>query len=448
MSAHVLYFVQARKQQELELMNLPFILMSLCILLTHAGSNLANTYYDYKHGNDTLEHSDDRAIVEKKVPPRMVLCLSLALLATATGCYIMAAQHMDGGANGKLLMCGLAGTLLGFFYTADPCSLKSHGLGDIVVFVCFGIIPMQAISISVVGDWNSDVLIFSVIPGMLACAILHANNVRDRAADRKAGCFTIAQLFSDDANFRVYLGMLLGSYAYALCLAVYYQHLRIDIVLVAFPWASMLLQDCRVGLRHAQHHALLPQLTAQHNLLFTTLLCMSLMHPIFLGRFLLAALFYMGGCQNVLMFSYNQHLVHEKLNCFLPFWGLKIPLRLAQVAYGSATLSQTVMSVLFIFGYQAQFMAKLLLAWLVLITLTVHNFWTVKDETVPRFMLTTAHSLKENGGGDGRPVGATTKPRVLSSIPTFPTEYDNEFVHFFKNMCTIGGFVLFIEGGL
>merc|ERR1719183_517785 len=126
---------------------------------------------------------------------------------------------------------------------------------------------MQAISIVVVGDWDRDVFLFSLIPGMLACAILHANNVRDRAADRKAGCFTIAQLFSDDTNFRVYLGMLLGSYAYALCLAVYYQHLRIGIVLVAFPWASMLLQDCRVGLRHAQHHALLPQLTAQHNLL-------------------------------------------------------------------------------------------------------------------------------------------------------------------------------------
>ena len=88
-------------------------------------------------------------------------------------------------------------------------------------------------------------------------------------------------------------------------------------------------------------------------------------------------------------------------------------------------------------------MAKLLLAWLVLITLSIHNFWTIKDETVPRFMLTTAHSLKEDGSG--RTVVATAR---VSSIPTFPTEYDNEFVHFFKNMCTIGGFVLFIEGGL
>ena len=90
-------------------------------------------------------------------------------------------------------------------------------------------------------------------------------------------------------------------------------------------------------------------------------------------------------------------------------------------------------------------MAKLLLAWLVLITLTVHNFWTIKDDTVPRFMLTTAGSLKKDDGG--KPA-VTASTRGISSVPTFATEYDNEFVHFFKNMCTIGGFVLFIESDL
>ena len=82
-------------------------------------------------------------------------------------------------------------------------------------------------------------------------------------------------------------------------------------------------------------------------------------------------------------------------------------------------------------------MARILLAWLVLITLTVHNFWTITDDAVPEYMLTRPKSLK-----------AGSKRGRVDGVPTFPTKYDNEFVHFFKNICTMGGFVLFIEGGL
>ena len=58
-------------------------------------------------------------------------------------------------------------------------------------------------------------------------------------------------------------------------------------------------------------------------------------------------------------------------------------------------------------------------------------------------MLTTAYSLKKDDKDD-----KSAEKASVSSIPTFATEYDNEFVHFFKNMCTIGGFVLFIESDL
>jgi len=137
------------------------------------------------------------------------------------------------------------------------------------------------------------------------------------------------------------------------------------------------------------------------------------------------------------MFTYTKMIVAHKLNRCLPFWGVAIPLWLAQVSFVSAIAIQICASVMFILGLNAQLMARILLGWLLCITVTVHNFWTITDDSVPGYMLTTARSLKK-GAKPTRPVG----------IPTFPTKYDNEFVHFFKNVCTLGGFVLFIEGGL
>ena len=81
-------------------------------------------------------------------------------------------------------------------------------------------------------------------------------------------------------------------------------------------------------------------------------------------------------------------------------------------------------------------MCQLLLCWIVPVTFIVHDLWTIAHDH-------PAHHKGEQGekGEIGEPSFATR------NVPIFPTEFDNEFVHFFKNVGMIGGLVFYLEVG-
>lgn len=85
-----------------------------------------NTWYDFRKGVDTAATSDDRALVDRAVTPRAVALTAAALYAV--GAVIGAYYASVLGA--PIAVLGLLGGALGFFYTADPLSLKFLGLGD------------------------------------------------------------------------------------------------------------------------------------------------------------------------------------------------------------------------------------------------------------------------------------------------------------------------------
>ena len=76
----------------------------------------------------------------------------------------------------------------------------------------------------------------------------------------------------------------------------------------------------------------LPQRIAQHNLVFCTLLVMGLSEPMFLARVLIGCLFYLGGVNNVIMWSYNVHLVHMKLSNVFGGPGI-VPQAVSRIAF-------------------------------------------------------------------------------------------------------------------
>ena len=335
-----------------------FALCAAGVLSLHFAANLTNTYYDYVRMVDTKEYADDRALVDSHLAPRTVLGL-------AGVCFVAAAASAAGiaaVAGAAVVPVAALAIALGFLYTGGPfgLSLKKLGLGDVTIFAMFGPLLMLGVCVALTAAGGAEaagaeaarveaarnvVLLYSFPMGMLAMAILHANNARDMAADAGAGIATVAQLLGQRGSFVLYALQLLAAYATTLYLLhrdYPNEPWRLVPVLCAAPWALYLLRRFRFDDGRAEAAAAatgaplprispstrldgllaeLPQRTAQHNLFFTSLLLLTLATPQLCARALLGILFYLGGFNNILMWRNSCDLCREKLANVAPLLG-------------------------------------------------------------------------------------------------------------------------------
>ena len=162
------------------------LLSAICIQI---GTNLANDYHDFQRGADTHERVGPKRVTQSGlIAPRTVRAAALGAFGAAAllGAYLAAVGGWP------ILMTGVLSILSGWLYTGGPWPLGYHGLGDVFVFVFFGLVAtagtiyVQMRSVPTAG-WIAAVPI-----GALATAILVVNNLRDIATDAKAGKRTLA----------------------------------------------------------------------------------------------------------------------------------------------------------------------------------------------------------------------------------------------------------------
>ena len=151
---------------------------------------------------------------------------------------------------------------------------------------------------------------------------------------------------------------------------------------------------------------------------------------VFFARAMLGCLFTLGGFNNILQWRYTVRLLAQKLRNLV---GFETPPALHAAMLAGAVVLQLACSTLFILGIEAELNAKLLLAWLAAVTLVMHDFWTVgwNDGPAPATLVLPALS-------------AAPSAWPCQALPTFPTQFDSEFVHFFKNVGMGGGLALFL----
>jgi 1,4-dihydroxy-2-naphthoate octaprenyltransferase len=159
----------------------------LCLgfaLLVQTGANFANDYYDFIHGADTRERVGPvRAVAAGLVPPatmRRAMWLVLGL-AFATGLALIA------WGGWWLVPVGAACIASAIAYTGGPYPLGYHGLGDLFVFVFFGLVAVGATFSIQAGRITGAVLLAGAAVGALATNILLVNNYRDAEGDARAG---------------------------------------------------------------------------------------------------------------------------------------------------------------------------------------------------------------------------------------------------------------------
>jgi 1,4-dihydroxy-2-naphthoate octaprenyltransferase len=174
------------------------------------GTNLANDYSDARRGADTAERLGPvRVTASGLATPRRVLVATwLAFaIAVAAGIYLVTVAGI------VILFVGVASIIAGVAYTGGPRPYGYEGLGELFVFLFFGLVAVNGSFYVQVEELDWVPALLSVAVGLLAAAILVVNNVRDIETDRRAGKRTLAVRLGRDQTRRLYVGLVGGAYA-------------------------------------------------------------------------------------------------------------------------------------------------------------------------------------------------------------------------------------------
>jgi 1,4-dihydroxy-2-naphthoate octaprenyltransferase len=189
---------------------LALIVMLLASMLTHAGCNMANDYYDHRRGIDmSAIHGPSGVIQHQWLTPAQVLggaIVSFAL-ATVLGLWIVAM------AGWPIFWLALASLAAAYLYTGGPAPLGYLALGEVTVFIFMGPGMIGGAYYVNTGHLTAASLLLGAAIGFLAAAILHANNVRDIERDRGKGKRTIAILTGRRGSTIEYALLLALTYA-------------------------------------------------------------------------------------------------------------------------------------------------------------------------------------------------------------------------------------------
>ena len=161
-------------------------------LLIQVGTNFCNDYADFKKGADTQDRVGPVRVTQAGwvAPEAMLRATVLVFLAAAlVGVYLV----LRGG--WPMFWIAAFSILLGVAYTAGPFALAYLGLGDVFVLIFFGPIAVGGTYYVQTLEWPLYVTMAGLAPGLLSCAVLAVNNLRDLDQDRAAGKRTLAVRF-------------------------------------------------------------------------------------------------------------------------------------------------------------------------------------------------------------------------------------------------------------
>jgi 1,4-dihydroxy-2-naphthoate octaprenyltransferase len=174
-------------------------------LLIQIATNLANDYYDFVRGGDTEDRVGPVRVTQAGlVEPRSVKRAMLVVLGAAFGVGI----YLVYVGGWPIVWIGLASLICAVAYTGGPYPLAYHGLGDLFVFVFFGLVAVAGtVWVQALALWPEALLAGAGV-GALSTAILVANNLRDIPTDRLAGKRTMAVRLGVTGSRLEYLALL------------------------------------------------------------------------------------------------------------------------------------------------------------------------------------------------------------------------------------------------
>jgi 1,4-dihydroxy-2-naphthoate octaprenyltransferase len=199
-----------------------WVMALFCLIVSvslQIGVNFANDYSDGIRGTDDHRVGPARLTASKKASPRAVLTAALlffAIAALAGLALVIRSQHW------WLLLVGAACIVAAWFYTGGKRPYGYYGLGELFVFVFFGLVATVGTTFVQVLAVPQEAWFGGVGAGLLACAVLLANNLRDIEQDRAAGKRTLTVLIGRRGTRILFTAFVLAPFAIAAYLALFY----------------------------------------------------------------------------------------------------------------------------------------------------------------------------------------------------------------------------------
>lgn len=215
-----------------------FLLAFFGMVILHAAANILSDINDFSFGLDKVPTPVSGGVVRKLITLKEARNASIFLFSTGAVIGFILAWI----SGPMLLLIGVPGLLIGIFYTrGGKIALKYHALGDLSVFLNFGILGS-------LGAWYVQTSTLSWIPVLwavpmatLVIAILHANNWRDITSDRQGHIYTIATIFGDKGSLSYYAFLIYGPFIMVLGLILIPYLLFPELTFMPFTFAIVIL---------------------------------------------------------------------------------------------------------------------------------------------------------------------------------------------------------------
>lgn len=194
----------------------------LCLAVAlglQVGVNYANDYSDGVRGTDAVRVGPSRLTGSGRARPRTVLTVALVFFGLSAlaglALVVLSGQWL-------LLVVGAAAIVAAWFYTGGRHPYGYYGLGEVFVFLFFGLVATAGTTFVQAGTVNLETWLAGAAIGFVACAVLMVNNVRDLTQDRAAGKRTLAVLMGDRAARVAFTVLLALPYLVLVFFVVFY----------------------------------------------------------------------------------------------------------------------------------------------------------------------------------------------------------------------------------
>ena len=250
---------------------LVFLLSVLGVIVLHSAGNLLSDWADYRSGVDSEQAYAVPNLVFGHF--QLVEYLRMSIVLFVLGCLIGVGVVLLSGP--AVLLVGAAGVLLTVLYSF----LKYHALGDLDIFIIFGILTVLGSTAAATGAIVWDALVLSVPLGIITVSVLHANNTVDIETDGAAGIKTFAMLLGAKASsilYRIYMVLPFLCIVVSVCVG-WLHPLALICLIAAVPAWKNFAQAGQFAQKGLDAMKGLDQGSAQMQLVFSGLLSLGLL---------------------------------------------------------------------------------------------------------------------------------------------------------------------------
>jgi len=193
-----------------------FGLVTLTTVLLQIMSNMANDYGDFVNGKDTVERIGPKRMVQSgEISPKTMLrgIIVIGVLCAVSGLSLIVIGTEGIAISGILLfvLLGLAAIAAAIKYTVGKNPYGYRGLGDIFVFIFFGLVGVIGTYFLHAQSFRWDILLPASAIGLLSTGVLNMNNMRDYQADKNAGKKTIVVVMGPEKAAYYHLFLVVGA---------------------------------------------------------------------------------------------------------------------------------------------------------------------------------------------------------------------------------------------